>query len=181
MKQHLRRMLLQQRQALTPEQRIRHDAALGRRLLHWCELHPIDCLGVYWPIRGEPDLGKAYAELARHGLRLALPIVVGRDAPLSFAAWTPGQPMEEGAMKVPVPKAPHQLVSPDALLIPCVGFNSARVRLGYGGGFYDRTLAREPRPLAIGVAYQCTLAEFEAEAHDIALDAVLTEENEYDG
>ncbi len=179
MKQDLRRVLLMQRQALTPEQRAHHDAALGRRLLHWCALHPIDCLGVYWPIRGEPDLHESYAELARHGLRLALPVVTGRDAPLSFAAWTPGDALEEGALNVPVPKTPHRLVTPDALLIPCVGFNKARLRLGYGGGFYDRTLACEPRPLAIGVAYQCSLTEFEAEAHDIALDAVLTEETEY--
>jgi 5,10-methenyltetrahydrofolate synthetase len=179
MKQDLRRVLLRQRHALTPMQRAHHDAALGQRLLHWCAQHPIDCLGVYWPIRGEPDLGKTYAELARHGLRLALPVVVGRDAPLAFAGWVPGDTLEEGALKVPVPKTPHRLISPDALLIPCVGFNTARVRLGYGGGFYDRTLARTPRPLAIGVAYQCTLAEFEADAHDIALDAVLTEDMAY--
>lgn len=179
MKQDLRRVLLQQRQALTPLQRAHHDATLGQRLLHWCAQHPVDCLGVYWPIRGEPDLRRAYAELARHGMRLALPVVTGPDAPLAFAAWAPGGALQEGAMKVPVPTAPQRLVTPDALLIPCVGFNKSRIRLGYGGGFYDRTLAGEPRPLAIGVAYQCTLAEFEADAHDVALDAVLTEENAY--
>ena len=179
MKQELRRVLLAQRQALTPMQRAHHDAALGQRLLHWCGQRTIACLGVYWPIRGEPDLTQTYAELARQGLRLALPIVVGRDAPLSFANWVPGDELEEGAMKVPVPKAPRCRVTPDALVIPCVGFNHARVRLGYGGGFYDRTLAQEPRALAIGIAYQCTLTEFEADAHDIALDVVLTEEMEY--
>jgi 5,10-methenyltetrahydrofolate synthetase len=176
MKQELRRVLLQQRQALTPEQRAQHDRALGQRLIEWCERHPLACLGVYWPIRGEPDLQDAFAELARRGVPLALPIVTGRDMPLAFAAWKPDDALEEGAMKVPVPQSPHRLVTPDALLIPCVGFNRARLRLGYGGGFYDRTLARQPRPLAIGVAYQCTLVEFEGDAHDIALDAVLTEE-----
>ncbi len=179
MKHELRRVLLQQRQALTPEQRARHDAALGQRLLQWCAQHPIVCLGVYWPIRGEPDLQEAFAELARRGLQLALPVVAGRDLPLTFADWKPGDAMEEGAMKVPVPKTPRQLVTPDALLIPCVGFNEARLRLGFGGGFYDRTLARAPRPLTVGVAYQDTLVEFEGDAHDIALDAVLTETGEY--
>ena len=179
MKQDLRRVLLTQRQDLTPVQRARHDAALGRRLLAWCAQHPSACLGVYWPISGEPDLREAYAELARGGQDLALPVVVGRDVPLAFAAWAPGEPLEQGAMKVPVPQAPQRFVTPDVLLIPCVGFNKARLRLGYGGGFYDRTLACAPRPLAVGVAYQCTLAEFEGDAHDIALDAVLTEENEY--
>jgi 5,10-methenyltetrahydrofolate synthetase len=164
---------------LTPSQRAHHDAALSARLLDWCAGHPAACFGVYWPIRGEPDLREAYAELARRGQRLALPVVTARDAPLAFAAWTPGDALEEGAMKVPVPQAPHRLVTPDALLIPCVGFNAARVRLGYGGGFYDRTLAGTPRPQAIGVAYQFSLVEFDADAHDIALDAVLTEDNEY--
>ncbi len=158
---------------------MRHDAALGQRLLQWCGQHPVTCLGVYWPIRGEPDLQAAYAELARRGPQLALPVVTGRDMPLAFAAWAPGDALEEGAMKVPVPQAPHRLVMPEALLIPCVGFNTMRLRLGYGGGFYDRTLAREPRPLAVGIAYQCALTQFEGEAHDIALDAVLTEENSY--
>ena len=179
MKQDLRRVLLTQRQALTPVQRAQHDAALGRRLLAWCDKHPGACLGVYWPIRGEPDLRGAYAELAERGQQLALPVVTGRDAPLAFAAWAPGDALEEGAMKVPVPQAPQRWVRPDALLIPCVGFNLARLRLGYGGGFYDRTLAQAPRPLAIGIAYQVSLTEFEGDAHDIALDAVLTEENEY--
>ncbi|MBV8634609.1 MAG: 5-formyltetrahydrofolate cyclo-ligase, partial [Burkholderiaceae bacterium] len=148
MKPDLRRVLLTQRQALTPEQRSAHDAALGERLLRWSEQQSLSCLGVYWPIRGEPDLRDAYAELARRGLHLALPVMTGRDAPLAFAAWAPGDALEEGAMKVPIPKAPQRFVTPDALLIPCVGFNQARLRLGYGGGFYDRTLANEPRPKA---------------------------------
>jgi 5-formyltetrahydrofolate cyclo-ligase len=61
------------------------------------------------------------------------------------------------------------------LLIPCVGFNTARFRLGYGGGFYDRTLALSPRPFALGIAYQLSRAEFAAQAHDVAMDTVLTE------
>jgi 5,10-methenyltetrahydrofolate synthetase len=64
---------------------------------------------------------------------------------------------------------------PQALLIPCVGFNRNKIRLGYGGGFYDRTLAPLSRPRTVGIAYSCGLAEFDGAAHDIALDAVITE------
>ena len=169
-------MLLAQRKELTPAARATLDAAIGACLLAWLERQSIRCLGVYWPIRGEPDLRHAYDAIARQGTQLALPIVVGADLPLRFAAWSPNEPTEAGPMNVPVPAPPHRIVIPDALLIPCVGFNRKRIRLGYGGGFYDRTLARAPRPLAIGIAYQQALADFTAEPHDVALDVVITEE-----
>lgn len=178
MKQEMRRVLLTQRQELTPEMRARQDAALRRRLRDWIEHNPVHCLGVYWPIRGEPDLRELYGELAQRGVRLALPIVVAPDAPLSFSAWTPGDAMETGAMKVPIPAAPRRTLAPEALLIPCVGFNRDRVRIGYGGGFYDRTLAQTPHPIAIGIAYHQALSAFAADPHDIALDIVLTDEAE---
>ncbi len=172
-------MLLAQRKELTPELRAQLDAAIGARLLGWLEKQDVRCLGVYSPIRGEPDLRHAYDAIARQGVQLALPIVVGADLPLHFVAWSPGEPTETGAMNVPVPVPPHRMLTPDALLIPCVGFNRKKIRLGYGGGFYDRTLAQAPRPLAIGIAYQQALADFAAERHDIALDVVLTDESEF--
>lgn len=175
MKHDLRRVLLTQRQAMDPGEKERHDAALCARLLAWCAGQPVTSIGLYWPIRGEPDLQAAYGQLAQRGIRLALPVVLQKDAPLVFAAWVPGDAMESGAMKVPIPAQPHRLVVPQMLLIPCVGFNRGKMRLGYGGGFYDRTLAQVPRPLAIGIAYQQAQAEFDADAHDIALDLVLTE------
>ncbi|MBV8664902.1 MAG: 5-formyltetrahydrofolate cyclo-ligase [Burkholderiaceae bacterium] len=174
MKQELRRALLAKRQAIAPELRAHYDAAIGARLLAWWQRHPVRTLGVYWPIRGEADLLPTYAELASSGVRLALP-VVERDAPLRFAAWTPGDVLAPGAMKVPEPLPPHIPLEPEAVLVPCVGFNDGRYRLGYGGGFYDRTLAASPRPLAIGIAYTCGEARFDAAGHDIALDAVITE------
>ncbi|MDE2430963.1 MAG: 5-formyltetrahydrofolate cyclo-ligase, partial [Burkholderiales bacterium] len=76
---------------------------------------------------------------------------------------------------IPVPAQREHLLMPDALLIPCVGFNAGNFRLGYGGGYYDRTLALQPRPVALGVAYQCALADFRAAEHDIALDKIFTE------
>jgi 5-formyltetrahydrofolate cyclo-ligase len=79
-----------------------------------------------------------------------------------------------------VPSPPQVIVQPQALLIPCVGFNRQRMRLGYGGGYYDRTLAASPRPLAIGIAYRGSLATFAADPYDIALDAIITEDGCFD-
>ena len=174
----LRRALLTARQSLDGATRSEWDNELGRRVTSWVaqwrETNPGGALGVYWPIRGEPDLRPAYAALAASGLQLALPVVVGNDMALRFVAWTPGEVMQKDSFGVSIP-ASDVTVAPTALLIPCVGFNRNRIRLGYGGGFYDRTLAVEPRPQAIGIAYSCGLAEFNGAAHDIALDAIITE------
>ncbi len=173
-KSPLRRTLLADRQAISPEVRSALDAAIGERLVAWWEIHRVESVGVYWPIRGEPNLLVAYAELVTRGVRLALPVVVNKNAPLRFIAWTPGDPMSKDSFGVAIPTAEDE-VRPDALLIPCVGFNENRFRLGYGGGFYDRTLAIEPRPLTVGIGYAMAKVHFEADAHDVALDTVITE------
>jgi 5-formyltetrahydrofolate cyclo-ligase len=170
--------MLARRSAISPQERLRMDAELTARVLDWWRRNPLRCLGVYWPIRGEPDLSAAYRELIKHGVQLALPIITDADSPLQFAAWSPGAAVIPGAMKVPIPAPPRLLVQPDGLLIPCLGFNQSRIRLGYGGGFYDRTLAADRRPLAIGVAYQCLSADFSADGHDIAMDVLITEVTE---
>jgi 5-formyltetrahydrofolate cyclo-ligase len=170
----LRRELLANRHAIPPEVRTALDTAIGKHVLAWWEAHRVASLGVYWPIRGEPDLRAAYAELAERGARLALPVVVGKNAPLRFTVWKPGDAMTKDCFGVAIPFAGDE-VRPEALLIPCVGFNEKRFRLGYGGGFYDRTLAIQPRPLTVGIAYAIAKAGFEEDSHDVALDAVITE------
>ncbi|GAB3540712.1 hypothetical protein GCM10027343_10210 [Noviherbaspirillum agri] len=144
------------------------------RLIAWWNAHQVLTMGVYWPIRSEPDLHQAYAELTSRGIQLALPVVVDNNAPLKFIAWKPGDPTTKDAFGVAIPISGEE-IRPEALLIPCVGFNALCYRLGYGGGFYDRTLAQSPRPLTIGVGYSCGFAAFDADAHDVALDAVITE------
>ncbi len=173
----LRRALLATRSAIAPQQKALWDARICARVLAWWEARgtPDDTLGVYWPLRGEPDLNAAYAALAARGVALALPVVLARDAALGFAAWTPGEPLLRDAMGVAVPATQRLLARPAALLIPCLGFNGARFRLGYGGGYYDRTLERAPRPATVGVAYACLAAQFASAPHDVALDLVLTE------
>lgn len=132
-------------------------------------------LGVYWPLPGEPDVHAVYAALAARGVRLALPVVLKKHAALAFADWTPGEPMVTDAMGVAIPARLRIDACPPALLVPCPGFNAARFRLGYGGGFYDRTLALAPRPATLGIAYACLAVDFASDAHDIALDDIATE------
>lgn len=170
----LRRTLLANRQAIPPEVRQQWDAEISMRVIAWWQAHRTPTLGVYWPIRGEPDLHPAYVELTSRDVRLALPIVAGKDAPLRFIEWRPGDPLQKDAFGVAIPVSGAE-IRPHALLIPCVGFNERYYRLGYGGGFYDRTLAVPPRPRTIGVAYACARAAFDADAHDVPLDAILTE------
>jgi 5,10-methenyltetrahydrofolate synthetase len=174
-KSGLRRQLLADRHAIAAEVRQAWDNAIGERLLAWWRANPAVTLGIYWPICDEPDLRPAYDELARQGVQLALPMVAERHAPLRFAAWKPGDVLVRDAHGVPVPQQASIPIHPDALLVPCVGFNTGRIRLGYGGGFYDRTLAVDPRPLAVGIAYASSLADFAGEPHDIPLDDVITE------
>jgi 5,10-methenyltetrahydrofolate synthetase len=171
----LRRALLERRAGIASDVRRQWDAAIADHLLAWFSADPVNTLGVYWPIRGEPDLHFLYAELATRGIQLALPIVEAKDTPLRFVTWTPGDAMVKDAMSITVPADTSNTVHPEALLIPCLGFNAENVRLGYGGGFYDRTLAATPRPVTLGIAYSCMLAQFEAAPHDVPLDRVVTE------
>ncbi len=172
----LRKRLLAWRRALDPAVKARWDAQLCDRL---CELHDetgIDEIAGYMALPGEPDLSAAYAELAARGVRLYLPVVMTRDAALDFAAWTPGEAMDKDGMGMAVPRALRLGAAPQTLIIPCLGWNRALFRLGYGGGYYDRTLAAaRSRPLAVGVGYSELEEAFPVEDHDIALDLLLTE------
>ena len=171
----LRHTLLARRKALSSQDKASADARLGQRLLDWCAAQAITSLGVYQPIRREPDLFAAYNALVALGVHLSLPVVVGREAPLEFRAWKPGDILEKETLGTLVPPAGTAVVKPQALLVPCVGFNAGRYRLGYGGGYYDRTLAASPRPLAVGVCYGFGRVEFEGQPHDMPLDQVLTD------
>ena len=174
----LRRELAALRAAVDPARKAAWDAAIGAHLLAWWRTRPMEMLGtlgVYWPLRAEADLSPAYAELAHAGVRLALPVVLARDAALGFADWQPGEAMVKDAMGVAVPENLRMVALPPALLVPCLGFNQARFRLGYGGGYYDRTLEHLPRPFTLGIAYACLAAQFVSAAHDVALDRIVTE------
>ncbi len=132
----------------------------------------------YWPIKAEFDLRFWMAALDAKGARVALPVVETRAAPLVFRAWTPGAAMERGHWNILVPSADAPRLVPDIMLSPLVGWDGAGYRLGYGGGYFDRTLAAtRPRPFVIGVGLQAArLATIFPQPHDIAMDAIVTEE-----
>jgi 5,10-methenyltetrahydrofolate synthetase len=171
----LRKALLAARRALPDATRVTWDAAIAQRLLDWCAQENVRELGVYWPLHGEPDLHEAYAQLAARGVQLSLPVVLEKHAPLAFSDWTPGESMVKDGMGVAVPARLRLRAAPATLLVPCLGFNQERFRLGYGGGYYDRTLEHAPRPRTLGVAYGCLKASFASGTYDIALDHIVTE------
>ncbi len=137
-------------------------------------LKPAPTLAVFWPIRGEPDLRAGYRQWVDAGVALALPVTPDETGPLRFVAWPPGSGLRTDRFGVSSPVGQPEVV-PDALLLPCVGFSEGAWRLGYGGGYYDRTLAARPVP-AYGVAFDaCEWPALPREAHDVPLTAVITE------
>ncbi|MFC5513084.1 5-formyltetrahydrofolate cyclo-ligase [Massilia jejuensis] len=176
----LRRHLKALRASLDGPGKREHDARIGAQVLAWWRRTRPPLLAVYWPLAGEPDLSATYAQLAREGAMLALPVVVRRHAPLAFAAWTPGEAMELDPMGVAVPATLRTVERPPALLVPCLGFNEQGYRLGYGGGFYDRTLAAGIRPATLGIAYACQATVFAVDSHDVPLDLIVTEATDVD-
>ncbi|MCX7361204.1 MAG: 5-formyltetrahydrofolate cyclo-ligase [Alphaproteobacteria bacterium] len=114
----------------------------------------------FWPIKDEIDIRPLMTALLNDGCRLALPVVHKRGEPLSFRAWRPGDALEAGAFGTLQPSASCETLEPDALLVPLLAWDEDGYRLGYGGGFYDRTLLglRQRRSvLAIGVGFDAQL------------------------
>jgi len=171
----LRARLLALRAAL-PE-RNAADARIADALLPLLERLAVRCLGFYWPIQAEFDARAAVAQwlAGEPGRQAALPAVSQPGAPLDFHLWTPRTPMATGHYGIPVPDG-TPAVQPDALLIPCVGFSSDKFRLGYGGGFYDRTLAAMTvAPVAIGIGFEACRIALQAQEHDLPMDWVVSE------
>lgn len=175
-RQEWRKQLLQRRRDMPPAERAHADAVLDAQLR--AALDQIDAgpLGFYWPIQAEFDARPAVtAWLAQgQGRAAALPVVIARHQPVRFRHWVPGSLMQAAGFGTSIPTAGEWL-TPTVLVIPLVGFDDAGYRLGYGGGYYDRTLAAlAPRPHTIGVGFAaCRLASIDPQSHDLKLDQVL--------
>lgn len=135
-------------------------------------------LSGYWPIKGEPDLRPVLADLHRAGVTIALPVVETRSAPLIFRRWTPETKLVRGDWNIPIPPPEADVLQPDIALAPCLGWTDDCHRLGWGGGYFDRTLAvLTPCPLTIGIALSAArLPTIYPQPHDIPLDLILTED-----
>ncbi|KFE36914.1 5-formyltetrahydrofolate cyclo-ligase [Thioclava atlantica] len=151
------------------------DGAATRALTAVLEPYAGRVLAGYWPIRTEPDPRPA---MEAHGGPLCLPVVVGQGRPLEFHRWSPGAPMIEGVFGAHVPAQAEEVI-PEVLIVPLLAFDTRGYRLGYGGGFYDRTLerlrARGP-VTAIGFAFAAQeVGEVPTEPTDQPLDLIVTE------
>lgn len=176
-----RKRLRAERQKLSVAQRTEISAALAGHLKQVLNDRFDGAKGMvfsaYWPIKGEPDLRPLMAELHEAGVTVALPLVETKAAPLTFRRWTPETRMVRGDWNIPVPPADAPAVTPDITLAPLIGWTTDGFRLGYGGGYFDRTLAAlDPKPFAIGIGFETAhIATIHPQPHDIPLDLVLTE------
>jgi 5,10-methenyltetrahydrofolate synthetase len=133
-------------------------------------------IGFCWPYRAECDARFFVHHLRQRGATAALPAVVEKKGPLQFREWWPGVTMAPGVFDLPVPQGTRVLL-PDALLIPPVGFGPRGYRLGYGGGYFDRTLAAmAPQPIKIAVAFEVSrMSTIYPQPHDVPMDFIVTE------
>ena len=138
---------------------------------------PVACVvSGYWPMRDEFDVRPLLAALHERGHPCALPVVMGRGLALEFRAWKPGDALVEAAFGTRVPAHDAPLVTPQLLLVPLLAFDGRGYRLGYGGGFYDRSLAALESPIAVGCAYDAQRVDaLPVDAHDRRLDWIVTE------
>ncbi|MBV8411968.1 MAG: 5-formyltetrahydrofolate cyclo-ligase [Alphaproteobacteria bacterium] len=178
-KRELRRAMLERRAALGEAERRAASQALAEM---YRQERPFAARGVvtgFWPINDELDIRPLMQELADAGCRLALPVVQGKGKPLVFRAWSPGEPLDAGVFGTFHPAADRPALEPDALLVPLLACDEEGWRVGYGGGFYDRTLRglRTRRHVtAVGVAFDAQLISAVPHgADDERLDWLLTD------
>jgi 5,10-methenyltetrahydrofolate synthetase len=172
----LRREKIAARMALPADQHRLATASIERRLETLFADRPPQVVAFCWPLRQEFDCRPLVERLIARGWRAAQPVVLAPAAPMVFKPWTVDMPMTEDRHGIPIP-AGDTTVTPDVVLLPLVAFDARGYRIGYGGGYFDRTLAAlSPRPFAVGVGFELARVEsVRPEPHDIRLDAIVTE------
>lgn len=172
----LRREKIAARLALPAEQHGTHSVRILDRLGQLLQPRPPGAIAFCWPVRAEVDCRALVADLIASGWQAAMPTVTKLNAPMQYRAWEPDAPMTSDPYGIPVPRT-VQCLTPDVLLLPLVACDQNGYRLGYGGGYFDRTLAANvPRPLAIGVGFEFAIVpNIYPGPHDIPLDIIVTE------
>lgn len=172
--------LIEQREAIAEKDHYFWSSAITLLLQQGFSILKKNIIGSYVPVRGEYDPRPAMDFFEKHGATLAIPEVTQKNAPLCFRKWWREAPMKQGAYGIPVPDNTEQ-VRIDAALVPMVGFDQQGYRLGFGSGYYDRTLASSnPRPLVIGIAFEMLrLDSVHPQPHDIPMDFIVTETGIY--
>jgi 5-formyltetrahydrofolate cyclo-ligase len=177
-KSALRKEAHARRQSLSPEFRSEAAKAVSFHFFDKVAFSPEDAVAGYWRIRDELDCEPILVRLMDGGQVVLLPVVEGEDKPLDFRVWEADAPLYEAGFGTLAPGdlAPRRV--PDVILMPLLGFDSTGTRLGYGGGYYDRSLAAmAQRPMLVGLAFSCQhFDHIPRDGHDIPLDAVVTEE-----
>lgn len=175
-RQSQRNLLLERRRALTRAERVRSAEVVTQLLLEQVPELAHASVGFYWPFKGEMDLRQLANSLHESGASLSLPVVVEKAQPLEFWQWEPGARLVPGVWRIPVP-AERVPAYPSILIVPLLGFDEAGFRLGYGGGYYDRTLAAmKPRPETIGAGYESArIPTIHPQPHDVPMDVIVTE------
>lgn len=168
--------LLARRVAVPTEQRRVWNDAITVSLLEGFPILQSLAVGFCWPFQGEFDPRYVIRRLREGGASAALPVVLQKSAPLQFRKWWPGVRTTSGVFNLPIPDG-TEVLTPQALLIPPIGFDLHGYRLGYGGGYFDRTLAAmAPHPLKIGVAFELSrIPTIQPQPHDISMDFIVTE------
>jgi 5,10-methenyltetrahydrofolate synthetase len=171
----MRRQMIECRSALSAEQHAEFSARIVTHIR--AAFAPPLVAAFCWPIKQEPDVRALLAAWQEEGVKAALPVVVAEQSALAFREWTAHSQMAVDRYGIPTPQDGDWL-HPDLILLPLNGFDAAGYRLGYGGGYFDRTLAAlAPRPLTIGVGFELNrLLSIRPEAHDQRLDWVVTEQ-----
>ncbi len=175
-RRELRTELEAARQALDPAMYTQAcDAVVGHLIALVDSLGPRN-LAFYWQHRRECDVRKVARRMIELGGQAALPVIVEKRQPLQFRAWHPEAEMALGPLDIPYPAGGAELV-PDIVLAPLLGFDRAGFRLGYGGGYYDRTLAALTTPhVTIGVGFELGCVDtIDPQPHDIPMDCIVTE------
>ena len=175
-RQQLRREMVARRTALSPAEHAELSQRIVAHLIASLPQLVSATIGFCWPIKNEPDVRAAIEHWRQNGGRAALPVVTAADSPLAFRAWSNETPLTPDRHGIPTPTTGEWL-TPDTLLLPLNAFDAAGYRLGYGGGYFDRTLATlKPRPLAIGVGFEINRVDsIRPETHDQQLDWIVTE------